>query len=42
MLGVRDISLRFGDLFALKSVTFGVGSGEIVDRAEWGRQDDAA
>lgn len=30
MLGVRDISLRFGDLFALKSVTFGVGNGEIV------------
>ena len=30
MLGVRDISLRFGDLFALKGVTFGAGGGEIV------------
>jgi ABC-2 type transport system ATP-binding protein len=30
VLGVRDISLRFGDLFALEGVTFGVGSGEIV------------
>jgi ABC-2 type transport system ATP-binding protein len=30
VLGVHDISLRFGDLFALNSVTFGAGRGEIV------------
>jgi ABC-type uncharacterized transport system YnjBCD ATPase subunit len=30
VLAVRDISLRFGDPFALKGGTFGAGSGEIV------------